>query len=321
MNRWGMKRAFPAIALLLLVLPLADAQGQLPEPGTLPDSPFYGLKRFFEGIGTAFTFDQEAKAARALELAELRLAEARAMAEMGKPEFVQDLASDYEKEIENSNAALASISEPERKRIASERVAVSTLRHLDVLDSIKDRVPEQARPAIIAAKERSIEGNVESLRALAAEDPERAAEVAMQAAQNRAERARMAAEAGDEEAAIEATEQYREYERFGQEISSIAQQVGKDPAKVEELVAKARSVHVTVLEEVKEKVPEDARKSIDAALAESRGGAEAESVRNSDDAKEQESEEMEEEENEPEDEDESEENERGPPSEVPATRP
>lgn len=79
-----MNGAIAAIPLLLLVVPLANAQTLLPDPGTLPDSPFYGLKRFFEGIGTAFTFDQEARATRSLELAELRLAETRAIAEKGK---------------------------------------------------------------------------------------------------------------------------------------------------------------------------------------------------------------------------------------------
>ncbi len=261
-----MNGSIAVIPLLLLAIPLASAQAQLPEPGTLPDSPFYGLKRFFESIGTTFTFDQEAKVTRALELAELRLAEAAMMAEMDKPEFVQSLTSDYEKEIENSNSAVSSISDPEKKRIASERVALATSHHLEVLDSVQDRVPEQARSAIAAAKDTSIEGNIESLRILATEDPDRAAELAMQAAQGRAEKARDAAGSGNEEVAIEATEHYREYERFGQEISSIAQQVGDDPERVQELVAKARSLHITILEEVKDRVPTNARDAIDEAI-------------------------------------------------------
>jgi hypothetical protein len=248
------------------------------------------------------------------------------MAEAGKPEFVESLARDYETEIENSNAAIASIEDPERKRMASERVAVATLHHLDVLDGVKDRVPEQAKSAIAAAKDKSMEGNIKSLRALAEDDPDMAAEIAMQVAQNRAEKAREAAERGDDEGAVEAAKEYMEYERFGQEISAIAQQVGKDPSKVEDLVAQARSIHITVLEEVMEKVPDDARQSIDEALAETQNEARDESTRDSaDDAREQKSEEVEDEveesESEEQEDEESEENERGPPSEVPSGRP
>jgi hypothetical protein len=312
------------IAALILAIQTASAQAQLPDPGTLPDSPFYGLKRFFEGIGTAFTFDQGTRATRALELAELRLAEARAMTSAGKPEFVQSLARDYANEIENSSAAIDSIENPERKIMASEKVAVATLHHLDVLESVYDQVPEQARSALAAAKDKSMEGNIKSLKALAEEDPDKAAEIAMLAAQNRAEKTREAAERGDEEGAIAAAEEYGEYQRFGQEISDIAQQLGKDPSKVKEIVAKARSIHVTVLEEVREKVPDDARQFIDEALMGARNETRTEFTRNSTDGvREQQRRDGEVEENEPEDQgdEESEENGRGSPSESPVRRP
>ena len=189
-------------------------------------------------------------------------------------------------------------------------------RHLDVLDEVEGKVPDQAKAAIGAAKERSMTGNIEALRALAAEDPDRAAEIAMQVAEGRAEKAREAAERGDGEMAIEATEEYMEYERFGQEISAIAQQVGKDPSKVRELVAKATSVHMTVLREVRDKVPEEARPSIEEAIeASEAGGDSALNEREGNEGvhdnttREQQADETEEE------------NDEGPPSGVPSERP
>lgn len=265
-----MRRAFAAVTLLILAAPLANAQAQLPDPGILPDNPFYGLKRFFEELGTTITFGEDARAIRALDLAELRLAETRAVSEMGRPEFVEDLAADYEKEIENSNRAVYSISDPERREAVSEWVAKKTSSYLDVLDSVEDTAPEQARPAIAAAKERYVKGNMEALRILATEDPEKAAEIAMQVAQGRAEKSRAAAERGDDSKAVEAAKECMEYERFGDEISEIAQKVGKDPSKVRELVAKSTSLSTSVLEEVKEKVREDARSSIVETMGESR---------------------------------------------------
>jgi len=193
---------------------------------------------------------------------------------------------------------------------------VGRYRHLDVLDEVEGKVPDQAKAAIGAAKERSMTGNIEALRALAAEDPDRAAEIAMQVAEGRAEKAREAAERGDGEMAIEATEEYMEYERFGQEISAIAQQVGKDPSKVRELVAKATSVHMTVLREVRDKVPEEARPSIEEAIeASEAGGDSALNEREGNEGvhdnttREQQADETEEE------------NDEGPPSGVPSERP
>ncbi|HXG05737.1 MAG TPA: DUF5667 domain-containing protein [Nitrososphaera sp.] len=245
---------------------LAQAQ-ELSDPGALPDDAFYGFKRFFESVVTAFTFGEEARANRALELAELRLAEAKAMVEMGKPQFVESLARDYEREIENAKEIMTSIGDGETKKGVSERVAVATSRHLEVLDEVREKVPDQAKIAIVAAKERSMTGNIEALRALAAEDPDRAAEIAMQVAENRALKAREAADRGDSEMAVEAAGEYMEYERFGQEISVIAQQVGKDPSRVRELVANATSIHMIVLQEVRDKVPDEARSSIEEAIA------------------------------------------------------
>jgi hypothetical protein len=51
------------------------------------------------------------------------------------------------------------------------------------------------------------------------------------------------------------------------EISEIAQGLGKDETNVEELIAKATSVHLTVLAEVHEKVPEQAEAAIQDAIA------------------------------------------------------
>lgn len=48
-----------------------------------PDSAFYGIKRTFEDIGLAFTFDSEKKAEKAMDLANKRLVEIKMMSEEG----------------------------------------------------------------------------------------------------------------------------------------------------------------------------------------------------------------------------------------------
>ncbi len=266
-----MKKIFLSILMILLLLNLVYAQSEeLPNPGTLPDSAFYGLKKAFEGIGNAFTFGTEAKTERALKLAERRLAEAEAMANKEKSEFVDGLSEEYEEEINKANEIASLAKEASDKEKLAELVSMATSQHLTILDEVQERVPEQAKEKIAAARERSIKGNQEALKSLARENPEKAAEISIEAAESRINKAQESADEGDEEEVAEAIEEYEEYARFGEEIATIAEQVGKDSSKVNELVATATSLHITVLQDVLEKVPEQARASIQRAIQNSR---------------------------------------------------
>ncbi|MBM3200345.1 hypothetical protein FJZ53_05385 [Candidatus Woesearchaeota archaeon] len=267
-----MKRIVLSFLMIFLLSNLVYAQAELPDSGILPDSAFYGMKKTFEGIGNIFAFSAEAKAERALKLAEKRLAEAEAMANKGKPDFVDGLSQEYENKVNEANEIATLAKEAQDREKLAELVSTATSQHIIVLDEVQEIVPEQAKERIAAARERSIRGNQEALKALARENPEKAAEVAMGVAESRANKAKQASDEGDEEKAGEAAEEYEKYARFGDEISSIAQQVGKDPSKVNELVATATSLHITVLEDVLKKVPEQAKSSIQRVIEQSKMG-------------------------------------------------
>ncbi|ADE36099.1 DUF5667 domain-containing protein [Methanohalophilus mahii] len=270
-----MKKIILSVLLMFLLSGAVAAQTELPETGILPDSPFYGPKKVIERVGNVFTFGEEAKVDRALEHAELRLAEAEAMADKGKPEYIDDLTREYEENINKSTAIAASAQNSDDKEQLAERVSNATYQHIVVLDDLQERVPEQAKEKIADARERSIRGNQEALKALAQENPEKSAEIAMEVADNRLEKANESAENGDAEGVVEASEEYQKYARFGEEISDIAQEAGKDPSKANEIVAKATSLHLSVLEDVKQKVPEQARASIQDAIEQSEMGRES----------------------------------------------
>jgi len=269
-----------------------NAQAVLPDPGTLPDNPFYGFKKFFESIGTAFTFGDDAKAERSVSLAETRLAEAKSMAEMGKPEFLDGLLAEYRAEISNANRLAATVEDEERKQVLAEEIAVSTSHHLDVLDEVKEKVPEQAKVAITAAKASSMKSNQDALRVLATEDPERATEIAMSVAEGRANKVKAAADAGNYDDAVEAANEYAEYEDFGSEIAAIAKQVGQNQTKVQELVDAATSIHQRVLLRVMDEVPDDAKTAIGQAMSDSEVDVEVGSEDNGDAEEEAETEEV-----------------------------
>jgi len=69
-------------------------------------------------------------------------------------------------------------------------------------------------------------------------------------------------------------EEYGENLEKGNEISEIAQGLGENVTKVRELVAVATSIHIDVLKEILEKVPEQAKASIQRAINSSKRGNE-----------------------------------------------
>lgn len=158
---------------------------ELPEPGVLPDSPFYFLKTWSEGIGTFFTFGDIAKVERFLNLSEKRLAEAETLVEKGKPEIAERAIARYQ---EHFNLALAKAEEARTKGLDIDevlvKVAEATLKHQAVLADVYERVPEQAKSAIERAMQASMRGHEEALKAVSGQKLE---EVMEQVEQRRQE--------------------------------------------------------------------------------------------------------------------------------------
>jgi hypothetical protein len=146
-------------------------------------------------------------------------------------------------------------------------VAQATERHLSVLDRVYDMVPDEAKDAITRAREVAQRGRENALAALARNNPGKATEFNLAAMEGRLSRVRERAMAGDVEGVEAALEQFEAMNEFGEEISRIAQEVGKDIDEVEQLVAEATSIHLEVLAEVWEGAPEQAREGIEEALA------------------------------------------------------
>ena len=150
---------------------LAHSQANdLPDPGILPDSPFYFLKSWSEEIGTLLTFGEEKKAERFLNLSEKRLSEARALAEKGRGEMSEKAMERYENQL---NSAMERAERAKERGIDMdellERISERTLKHQEVLADVYERVPEEAREGIERAMENSMRGHEEALRAVSQE--------------------------------------------------------------------------------------------------------------------------------------------------------
>ncbi len=257
------------IAMVFLFSGTAYAQTdeELPSAGITSDNPFYFVDVWGKEIGLFFAFGADAKAKKALEYAGERLAEAQVMAAKNKPEEVKRATDGYEEYV-----AIA-MEETKEARIEggdiseiSEIVALATSKHLSVLDEVMDIIPEEAGEAIGKAKEVSINGHKNALRALATVNPERATEINLAAVEGRLNRAKEKVEENEIEEAEKALGEFEVLNKFGEEISQIAQGLGKDTTTVEQLVGEATSVHLKVLAEVLGIVPEQAKAAIERAM-------------------------------------------------------
>jgi len=164
------------LAVMLSITPSVSAQN-IPDlldagtTGTTPDSFAYGFKRLFEALDLAFTFNENDKVVKHIKFAELRFSEAISVVLKGMPEFVDGLTRDYDKQISDANKIAGLAENANDRETLSELVVVITSKHLEVLDKIKDIVPEQAKEKISSLKEIAIKGSTEALKNLAQENP------------------------------------------------------------------------------------------------------------------------------------------------------
>jgi uncharacterized protein DUF5667 len=207
-----------------------ETDALLPDPGILPDSPFYGLKRAFEIISTTLTFSNDAKALKSLELAQTRLAEARAMTNEDKSEFAETLLNQYTAEIKNANNVAASLTN-DTKQAVSEKIAVATSRNIVVLQDMELGVPEKTKLAIASAKENSMKENMQALNELGVKDPEKATEIAKYVADAKVKVAFDANRKGDQIAVRKALDEKKEYEKLVDWIKTNAMQAEKDDSE------------------------------------------------------------------------------------------
>ncbi len=128
--------------------------------GITPDSPIYGIKRFWESIQITFTGDDVAKAKLKYRFAEARLAEAAEMLKKNRPELMEKVVKEYESILQGANEDVERATAKGKK--IDEIVGLSankTAKHLAVLNRLLDKVPETARPAIESALQASANEN------------------------------------------------------------------------------------------------------------------------------------------------------------------
>ena len=231
-------------------------QRELLPAGVTPDSWLYGLKKFSENIDLFFTFDDLVKAEKLAYYAELRLAEAKELAENGKTEFVNDLVKEYKLNLENSNE-LVETAQQFGKNVTKVTglIAVSTSIHVDILEEVLQQVPEKTKLSIQNAINYSKEGNKGALDVLEEVQPEVATEIHLRIAEKRLLKAQEKAQENKSELVVNLILEYEERLNKSCQIAEIAKELGKNTASLEQLITEATSTHLEVLSDVYVNVP------------------------------------------------------------------
>jgi len=269
------KSAVPTLLLCLLVMVLFPGgavyagNGQLPEPGITPDSPFYFIDTISENIGMFFTFGPEAKARKALQYAEERLAEANIMAERNQLQAMEQATHGYDTFMRMVGEKLEEAQIEGISANVSADVATAMSRHFTVIDSLHDRFPSEAKTAITRAREVALSGQKNALMVLAAVDTERALKINMKAIEDHLKRARMRANesmTADVEKALDHAARLSVLET---ELATAAAANSANVTAIERRLTQAAANRIAVLSDIYETVPGTLRPAVETATADS----------------------------------------------------
>ena len=164
-----MKKSAIAISFLVLMAIFASpvSASAAAKAGIKPGSFFYFFDTAFEKIGLFFTFNPEKKAQKAMEYAEEKLAEAEAAANENKPEAVATAMANYQNDVSFATNESKTIEDKIKAENLLSIIADNTSKHQEVLAEVLNKVPDEAKEAIIKAIEVSKKGQEEAMKQIA----------------------------------------------------------------------------------------------------------------------------------------------------------
>lgn len=126
------------------------------DPKILPDSPWYGLKKFWEGIKDAFTFNPIVKAENSLNRASERLIEIQKLVDEGKIKDADKVIGQYQKRVDQIKERIAKLTDVQSDKAEKflDKFAEYQIKHRLILEKIESSsaTPEEIK----IAKEKSL---------------------------------------------------------------------------------------------------------------------------------------------------------------------
>ncbi|MBI2448476.1 hypothetical protein HYV44_02885 [Candidatus Microgenomates bacterium] len=121
------------------------------DPSVLPGSFWYPFKKFFESVQEKLTIKPESKAAFYMQIANERLSEIKKMAKLDKTEKIDQVIAEYKEKNGKAKERLDKIdpeklTDEQKKKleVLKEKFDENGLRHIAVLERVRDQVPEKA---------------------------------------------------------------------------------------------------------------------------------------------------------------------------------
>lgn len=166
----GRARRWAAVLAVILALVLASAGTAIAAQSSMPGDPLYPVKRVTERLGLLVVRDLPGKTHLRLEFTRRRAEEIEALYDRGQDVeegILAELAAETEETLEEIEVA----PEGNRERLF-EKLVDLTERQQEVLQRVYDRVPEQAKPALLRALEVSRRGHERATEAIQQGRPE-----------------------------------------------------------------------------------------------------------------------------------------------------
>ncbi len=153
-----------SLVALMFVLPPPVSAATETSAGIKPGQFLYFFDTTFEKVGLFFTFGSENKAKKALEYADERLAEAKESANENNPKAVEKAMAGYKEEISLATEKSKGLKDQNKAEELLNIVSENTARHQEILASVLEKVPEEAKQAIRSAIEVSKKGQEEAVK-------------------------------------------------------------------------------------------------------------------------------------------------------------
>ena len=133
-----------------------EADYYLPYPGILPDHPLYWLKMFRDKVLLFLTRKPVDRYERLLLYADKRVGAAEALIKGGKVELGVTTADKAEKYMEQAISELSVLAkEGKATPEMQDQVEKAAMKHLEVLEAVLDKVPDQSKPTLEQAIEKT----------------------------------------------------------------------------------------------------------------------------------------------------------------------
>ncbi len=163
---WGRLRTAALVSIIAAVVMIGSGLGAASVSAqALPGDALYPVKRGFEEVSLTFSFSIAGDVQWLADFADRRLAEVEELVAQGRGSDLLLGLKYYDETLSRLDAAIKALA-PGSGSAQLENLQARLARHADTLSALRDRLPEQARPALDLAVEHSqkSEEKVEALR-------------------------------------------------------------------------------------------------------------------------------------------------------------